>query len=137
MKTRRGMTVCGAIVALYAFTPALAESAPAHGARSHHQSRADGRAHREAPIGFSTRDAYAIQRYYAPRYRRLPPGLQKKLRRTGRLPPGWQKRFEPFPLVLERQLVVLPSGYRRGVIDGHAVIVNPRTRVIIDLAALF
>ena len=27
--------------------------------------------------------------------RRLPPGLQKKLARTGSLPPGWQKRVHP------------------------------------------
>jgi hypothetical protein len=45
--------------------------------------------------------------------------------------------MEPFPLAVERQLVVLPYGYRRGVIDGHAVIYNPRTQVIVDLAVLF
>ena len=45
--------------------------------------------------------------------------------------------MEPFPVVVERELVVLPSGYRRGVLDGHAVIYNPRTHVIIDVAVLF
>jgi hypothetical protein len=33
--------------------------------------------------------------------------------------------------------VELPTGYQRGVIDGHAVIYNPRTQVIVDLALLF
>jgi hypothetical protein len=75
--------------------------------------------------------------YYAPRYQRLPPGLQKKLRRTGQLPPGWQKRLAPFPVVVERQLIVLPHGYRRGVLDGHAVVFDPRNQSIIDVADLF
>jgi hypothetical protein len=88
-------------------------------------------------VVFLPREVSVIREYYAPQYRNLPPGLQKKLARTGQLPPGWQKKMEPFPLAVERQLVVLPDGYRRGVIDGHAVIYNPRTQVIVDLAVLF
>jgi hypothetical protein len=34
-------------------------------------------------------------------------------------------------------MVVLPADYRRGVIDGTAVIYNPRTRVIVDATVLF
>jgi hypothetical protein len=90
-----------------------------------------------AHVRFSNRDVQVIREYYAPRYRSLPPGLQKKLRRTGQLPPGWQKKFEPFPAELERHLVALPGGYRRGVIDGHAVVFDPRTHVIVDIAMLF
>ena len=45
--------------------------------------------------------------------------------------------MEPFPVAVERQLVVLPAGYSRGVVDGHAVIYNPRTQVIFDVAVLF
>lgn len=56
---------------------------------------------------------------------------------VGELPPGWKKKFEPFPVALERQLTMLPSSYRRGVIDGHAVIYNSRTHVIVDVAVLF
>jgi hypothetical protein len=78
-----------------------------------------------------------IREYYTPRYRNLPPGLRKKYARTGQLPPGWRKKMEPFPVVVERELVVLPSGYQRGVLDGHAVIYNPRTQVIVDVAVLF
>jgi hypothetical protein len=88
-------------------------------------------------ISFSTHEAQIIREYYAPRYRNLPPGLQKKLARTGQLPPGWQKRFEPFPVAVERQLLALPEGYRRGVIDGHAVIFDDRAHVILDAAVLF
>ncbi len=51
--------------------------------------------------------------------------------------PGWQKKFEPFPVEVERRLPALPDGYRRGVIDGHGVIFNTRTNVIIDVAVLF
>jgi Ni/Co efflux regulator RcnB len=88
-------------------------------------------------VVFSTHELRVIKQHYAPRYRNLPPGLQKKLARTGQLPPGWRKKMEPFPVAVERELVVLPTGYRRGVIDGHAVIYNPRTQVIIDVAVLF
>ena len=88
-------------------------------------------------IVFSSQDVRLIREYYAPRYRKLPPGLQKKLARTGQLPPGWQKKMQPFPVALEQKLVVLPTGYQRGVIDGHAVIYRPGTSVIIDATVLF
>ena len=88
-------------------------------------------------VSFLPREVRIIREYYAPRYRNLPPGLEKKYRRTGQLPPGWQKKMEPFPVTIERQLQVLPAGYQRGVIDGHAVIYNNRTQVIADIAVLF
>ena len=86
---------------------------------------------------FEERDARVIREYYAPQYRRLPPGLAKKFYRTGHLPPGWQKKMRPLPVVVERQLVVLPPEYRRGVIDGYAVVYDPRPQVVIDVVALF
>jgi hypothetical protein len=88
-------------------------------------------------VHFSTGELRVIRGYYEPRYRSLPPGLRKKLNRGGSLPPGWRKKIEPMPVAVERELVVLPTGYRRGVIDGHAVIYNPRTQVMIDVAVLF
>ena len=104
----------------------------------HGTVQADARqASAELHVIFSSREVAIIRQYYTPRYRRLPPGLQKKYARTGQLPPGWQKKMEPFPVVVERELVGLPSGYGRGVIDGHAVIYNPRTQVIVDVAVLF
>ena len=86
---------------------------------------------------FGSADVTIIRDHYAPRYRDLPPGLQKKVARGGQLPPGWQKKFEPFPTVIERRLPPLPPDYRRGVIDGHAVILNTRSNVIVDVAVLF
>jgi hypothetical protein len=88
-------------------------------------------------VVFLPRELQIISEYYAPRYRNLPPGQRKKLARTGQLPPGWQKRMEPFPVEIERQLARLPAGYRRGVMDGHAVIYNPRTQALVDVAVLF
>jgi len=70
---------------------------------------------------------------YAPVYRSLPPGLAKKYYRTGELPPGWQKKLRPFPVELERRLAPVPRPYRRGFIDGYAVVYDPRTHIIVDL----
>ena len=91
----------------------------------------------EIRVAFSTREVEIIREYYAPRYAHLPPGLQKKLARTGKLPPGWQKKMEPFPAALTRRLPSLPDGYARGVIDGHAVIYVPGTSVAVDATVLF
>jgi hypothetical protein len=88
-------------------------------------------------VAFSSDDHAIIREYYAPRYRDLPPGLQKKVARGGALPPGWQKKLEPFPVELEHRLAPLPAGYGRGVIDGHAVIYDAHTNVIVDVAVLF
>lgn len=86
---------------------------------------------------FQPRDIRVIAEYYEPEYRRLPPGLAKKYYRTGQLPPGWRKKLQPLPVVVEQQLVVLPPQYRRGIIDGYAVVYDPRTQVIIDVTAVF
>ncbi len=56
----------------------------------------------------------------------LPPGLEKQLERNGQLPPGLQKRLEPLPFALERQLIRLPRGYRRGIIGDDVVLLDPR-----------
>ena len=88
-------------------------------------------------IVFSTNDVHVIREYYGPRYRALPPGLQKKYARTGQLPPGWQKKLQPFDPEVERHLVALPAGYRRGIVDGRAVIMDDRTHVVVDMAVVF
>jgi len=67
---------------------------------------------------------------------RLPPGLEKKLVRGGKLPPGLQKKIQPLPIEIERQLHVLPTGYRRVFIAGNAVIMDPRTSLIYDVVRL-
>jgi hypothetical protein len=84
-----------------------------------------------AHVVFLPSDLRVIREYYGPRYRNLPPGLQKKYARTGQLPPGWQKKVEPFPFAVERRLALLPAGYHRGFVDGHAVIYDSR-HVIVD-----
>ena len=88
-------------------------------------------------VVFSTQDVEVIREHYVPQYRDLPPGLRKKLARTGTLPPGWQKKLAPFPVRLERPLGALPDDFRRGVIDGQIVIYNRHTQVIVDVAVLF
>ncbi len=64
---------------------------------------------------------------------RLPPGLEKQLRKRGTLPPGLQKKVQPLPVELERQLRVLPTGYRRVIIGGNVVLMNEKTALIYDL----
>jgi len=96
----------------------------------------DGSQGSAVSVSWSTHDIEIVRRYYAPKYRDLPPGLQKKYARTGQLPPGWQKKMEPLAASVEREITPLPAGYRRGVIEGHAVIYNSRG-TIIDVAVVF
>jgi hypothetical protein len=63
----------------------------------------------------------------------LPPGLQKQLERNGTLPPGLQKKIQPLPLELERQLSGVPTGYRRVVVAGNVILMNPTTGLIYDI----
>jgi len=86
---------------------------------------------------FQPHDTRVITEYYVSRSRPLPPGLQKKLYRTGHLPPGWEKKIQPLPVVVERQLAPVPSGYSRGYMDGFAVVYSPHTQVVIDIVAVF
>ena len=44
--------------------------------------------------------------------------------------------MRPVPVYVERELVVVPHGYHRGLIDGHAVVYNDRG-FILDVAVLF
>jgi hypothetical protein len=106
-------------------------------AKHHGDDDDDDADHRSFGCFFQPHDVRVITEYYAPRYRRLPPGLAKKYERTGHLPPGWQKKLQPLPVVVERQLVVLPPEYRRGVVDGYAVVYDPRTQVVVDVVAVF
>jgi len=85
---------------------------------------------------FRDRDVVVIRDYYRPYYRPLPPGLRHRYYRDGYLPPGWARRIRPVPVYVERDLVVVPRGYHRGVIDGHAVVYNDRG-FILDVAVLF
>jgi hypothetical protein len=108
-----------------------------HGNKARHDGDDDSDDRRGGVCYLSSHDVRIVHDYYEPRHRSLPPGLAKKYRRTGHLPPGWEKRMEPLPRKLEDRLAVLPEGYRRGYLDGEIVVYSPRTRVIIDVAALF
>jgi hypothetical protein len=66
----------------------------------------------------------------------LPPGLQKQLIRNGHLPPGLEKKLYPFPVDLERRLPRLRPGLTRGIIGGSAVILDSKTKVILDIFAV-
>jgi hypothetical protein len=136
MKRITGFTLIGVCLA---GTIVAAESSGQGRGRKHGHERgsADARTRADVQVAFVSGDVVIIRDHYAPRYRNLPPGLQKKVARGGQLPPGWQKKLEPFPVAIERRLTPLPSVYRRGVIDGHAVIYDSRSSVIVDLAVLF
>jgi hypothetical protein len=82
------------------------------------------------------RDVVVVRDYYRPYYRPLPPGIRRVYVRNGYLPYGWERRIAPVPVYVERQLVPLPYGYSRGVIDGQLVVHNQRG-LIVDVAVLF
>jgi len=85
---------------------------------------------------FRTRDVVVIRDYYRPYYRPLPRNVRYRYDRGRYLPPGWAKRVRPVPVYLERELVAVPRGYRRGLIDGRAVVFDNRG-FILDVAVLF
>jgi hypothetical protein len=85
-------------------------------------------------VSWSPRDIEVIRTHYSQQSTSLPPGLQKKVARGGQLPPGWQKKMQPFPASIDRILFPLPTGYERGMVDGHAVIYNGTT--VIDIFAI-
>lgn len=89
-------------------------------------------------IGISPHDRALIEEYYAARRKGSPPGLAK---RGGNLPPGLAKREtlppglqgEPLPVDLERRLTPLPGGYVRQRMGKDIVLLNGRTRVVVDV----
>jgi hypothetical protein len=93
-------------------------------------------------VGFSVRDRELIREYYAGRRSkplppglakrdRLPPGLDRQLRKGGQLPPGLKGRV--LPRELERRLSPLPEGYARVIVGGRIVLQNAGTRVVVDV----
>jgi hypothetical protein len=130
--------ICATLVGLLLGATTLTADTQGHGKKHKKQERASyERDSVSVHVVFAKGDVVILRDHYASRYRNLPPGLQKKVARGGQLPPGWRKKFEPFPVVVERRLTVIPRDYRRGVMDGHAVIYNARTHAIVDVAVLF
>lgn len=137
MKRLISATLAGCVIA-----GSVAIAAPSQGKSRKHAKQERAGYERDAVrtsvhVVFATSEVTIIRNHYAGQYRNLPPGLRKKVARGGQLPPGWQKKFEPFPVALEHRLPVLPPEYRRGVFDGHAVIYDTRSHVIVDVAVLF
>ena len=107
-----------------------------HRKHRHHEDR-DRHAYRGSDGRyFSEREVYLVREYYRPHYRYEPRGPRYGYYRSGYLPAGWHRRMRPYPVYVEREVVVIPHGYRRGIIDGHAVIYNSRG-MILDVAVLF
>jgi hypothetical protein len=122
-----------ALTAAILFLGAVAVAADHQGKPKKHKDGTDAVA---VTVAWGAHDVEILRQYYAPQYRSLPPGLQKKYARTGQLPPGWQKKMKPLAPSVARECAPLPTGYRRGVIDAHAVIYDSRG-TIIDVAVLF
>lgn len=81
---------------------------------------ADGNNLKGLPPGLAKRD-------------KLPPGLERQLKERGKLPPGLQKKIQPLPLTLEKQMRLLPTGWRRVVIAGNVLMMNEKTAMVYDI----
>lgn len=92
-------------------------------------------------VVFNEHDSRLIREYYRSHLKRLPPGLAKKKRlppglekqivRKGKLPPGLSEN--PLPASLERDLTPLPDGYIRIRVEADVVLIEERTRVVMDV----
>jgi len=85
---------------------------------------------------YRPREVVVIRDYYRPYYRPVPRDYERVYYRGGYLPGGWQRRIRPVPVYLEPELVAVPYGYRRGIIDGRAVVYNDRG-FLLDVAVVF
>jgi hypothetical protein len=61
---------------------------------------------------------------------RLPPGLERQLRRNGTLPPGLQKKVRPLPGVCTARLPRLPRDWARVVLSGRIILLDPMQRIV-------
>lgn len=96
-----------------------------------------------AVMVFSTTDREKITRYYKgsgkskkvpaglAKKKELPPGLQQHIEKYGELPPGLEGQRLPFDL--EQTLSHLPGGYVRIKAGGAVVLLDERTRIILDV----
>jgi len=91
-----------------------------------------------ATLVISSSDRDIISRYYSHRQvKRMPPGLAKRdqlphgLAKRDTLPRGLRERRLPAELV--RQLSPAPAGYLRVIVGRDVVLMNSKTRVVIDI----
>lgn len=133
MKRRSWM--CGLVAALIALT-STAVLAKEHGNKHDRGDEERGRRYsdhdREEMRGWYDHHRDGLPPGLAKRDR-LPPGLEKQLRVRGTLPPGLRKRIQPCPEELERRLPPPPPDCEHAIIDGHIVLLNRRTFVVLDI----
>ena len=94
-------------------------------------------------VAFHEKDRQRIKSYYShqkkskgmppglARKESPPPGLQKHIAKHGELPPGLQGRSLPYEL--ENTLTPLPGGYVRLKVGGDVVLMNEKTRIVVDV----
>ena len=97
----------------------------------------------DARVGFHERDREIIKNYYnyqkkpksmppgLAKKESLPPGLQNHIMKHGELPPGLQGRSLPYEL--EKQLTPLPKGFVRLKVGGDVILMNEKTRIVVDV----
>lgn len=93
--------------------------------------------------GFTVRDRDEIRVWYGKHYRHLPPGLAKRYWLSPRLegqlviravlPVDLERRAYPVPVTLERELPPPPPDCERLLIGGHIVLMNRRTKIVLDI----
>lgn len=98
--------------------------------------------HGRVTLVFSDRDRTEIHRYYRQnlppglaKRETLPPGLRKQLVRRGSLPPGLEAQGQRLHRDLEMRLSPLPRGYTRLRVGTDILLLDERTRVILDIVS--
>jgi len=108
------------------------------GDRRHHSKHSRGVVVYESRHGgyYRPRDVVVIRDHYRPYYRPVAVDVNRHYYRGGYLPSGWHRRMRPVPVYLEPELVVVPRGYRRGIIDVRPVVYNDRG-FLLEVAVMF
>ncbi len=155
--------VVAVLAAVVAAGPALADKDDAPGQQRKREAAPAAQSTTAAPSGstrsqvsisigavFGDRDRATVQAYYGDRYaqaQRCPPGLAKK--NNGCQPPGQAKKYTvgqplpadvvwyPVPPVLVQRLPVLPTNHAYVRVGGDVLILNSRSRLVVDVAAAF
>jgi hypothetical protein len=140
MRSTKSMTACAVAIFLLTSNFALAQG-HGNGNGKGHEKRGDDDDQDERY--YRDRDRESMRGWYDEHQNnlppglakkdRLPPGLEKQLVRRGTLPPGLQKRLQPVPVDLERRLPPPHPECAHVLIDGHIVLLNQRTSVIVDI----
>ena len=88
---------------------------------------------------FSTEEITIVQDYFKThspglaKHQELSAAQDKQLVKHAKLPSSLKKKAQPLPIELERQLTVLPSGYRRVAISSHVIVMSSTNGMICDV----